>query len=128
MTWTIDSIERELLSAKIGTVAFPPSEVVDAANRAQKMLGNEWIAARTCNQKGLAQAMQIIGMGLRLRSVERLTRNRELLDKLRKQEASADAELTSIYLFSCHSPEIEIELFPPVGTRVADFRVRKGPE
>ena len=128
MTWTINQIERELLSAEIASIVFPESEVVDAVNRVQRMLGNEWIEAETRNQKGLAVAMRIIGMGLRLRTIEPVSQSKELLDKLRKRDTSADAELTAIRLLCSRFPEVEVELFPPVGNRVADFRVRKGPE
>lgn len=128
MTWTVDQIERELLSGEIGSIALPEPEVVDAVNRANRMLGNEWIEAETRNQKGLVPAMRIIGMGRRLRIIEPLPRNKELLDKLRKQDRSADAELTAIHLLCFRSREVEVELFPPVGNRVADFRVRKGQE
>jgi len=44
------------------SIAFPESEVVEAVNRAQRMLGNDWMEAETCNEKGLAPAMRIIGM------------------------------------------------------------------
>ena len=128
MTWTIDKIEHQLLSAEIGSVSFPASEVVDAVNRAEGLLGSAWIEAQTRNQKGLGPAMQIIGMGLRLKTVESLSGNKELLDKLRKQHPSTDAELTGIHLLSSRCPDVEVELFPPVGNRFADFRARRGSE
>jgi len=128
MAWTIDNIEHQLLSAEIDSVSFSASEIVDAVNRAERLLGKAWIEAQTRNQKGLGPAMQIIGMGLRLRTVESLPGNKELLDKLRKQDRSADAELTGIYLLSSRFADVEVELFPPVGNRVADFRARRGSE
>jgi hypothetical protein len=128
MTWTIDKIEHQLLSAEIGSVSFPASEVVDAVNRAEGLLGSAWIEAQTRNQKGLGPAMQIIGMGLRLKTVESLSGNKELLDKLRKQHPSADAELTGIHLLCSRCPDVEVELFPTVGNRFADFRARRGSE
>lgn len=128
MTWTIDKIEQHLLTAEIGSVVFPESDVVAAVNRAERMLGEEWIEAQTRNQKGLASAMRIIGMGLRLGTIEPLPGNQELLHKLRKQDLSADAELTAIHLLRSKFPGVEVELFPPVGNRVADFKVRNGSE
>jgi len=128
MHWTIDKIEQQLLAADINSVAFPAADVVKAVNRAERMLGASWIHAQSQSQKGLAPAMRIIGMGLRLATIEPLPRNEELLDKLRKQDPSADAELTGIHLLCSRSPDVEAELFPPVGNRVADFRVRRGPE
>jgi hypothetical protein len=67
-------------------------------------------------------------MGLRLRTIESLPGNKELLDKLGKQDPSADAELTGIHLLCSRFPDVEVELFPPVGNRFADFRVRRGSE
>ena len=128
MTWTVDKIEQQLLSGEIDSIVFPALDVVNAVNRAERMLGKEWIEAQTRNQKGLAPAMRIIGTGLRLRTVESLSGNKELIGKLRKEDTSADAELTAIHLLCSRSSEIEVQLFPSVGNRVADFRVRRGPE
>jgi hypothetical protein len=128
MPWTIDKIEQELLGAEIGSVVFPESDVVAAVNRAERMLGEVWIEAQTRNQQGLAAAMRIIGMGLRLETLDPLPGNIELIHKLRKQDASAEAELTAIHLLGSKSQDVEVELFPPVGNRIADFRVRSGSE
>jgi len=128
MTWTIEQIEHQILSVPMNSLVFEPPQVVAAVNRAERMLGADWIAAQMQNQKGLAPAMRIIGMGLRLATVDSLPRNRELLDKLRKQDSSADAELTAIHLLCSRLPDVGIELFPQVGSRVADFRVRRGQE
>ena len=128
MTWTVDKIEQQLLAAEIGSVNFPESNVVDAVNRAERILGEEWIEAQTRNQKGLASAMRIVGMGLRLGIIEHLPGNKELLHKLGKQDPSADSELTGIHLLRSKFPDVEVELFPSVGNRIADFRVRRGLE
>jgi hypothetical protein len=128
MTWTVEKIEEQLLAAEIGSVVFPESDVVDAVNRAERMLGEDWIEAQNRNQRGLASAMRIIGMGLRLGTIETLCGTRELLHKLRRQDPSADAELTGIHLLCSRFPDLEVELFPPVGNRFADFRARRGSE
>jgi hypothetical protein len=78
--------------------------------------------------KALVPAMRIVGMGLRLQAIEGLPGNEELLTKVRNLDSSAEAELTAIYLFRSGSRDVEIELFPPVGKRIADFRMRKGEE
>jgi hypothetical protein len=127
MTWTIEKIERDLLLAEVGTIVRPAGTIVEAVNRAERMLGTEWIASQSIH-KGLASAMRIVGMGLRLQAIEGLSRSNELLEKLSQLDSSADSELTGIYLFRSGSPCVEVELFPAVGTREADFRMRKGVE
>lgn len=126
--WTAAAIERDLLLGKINIIARPEWEVIDAIDRAQRKLGDDWIASQARNQKGLAPTMRIVGMGLRLHAVEKVPGSEELLTRLRGQDSSADAELTAVYLFRSGSRDIEIELFPPVGKRIADFRMRKGSE
>lgn len=126
-TWTVEKIERELLLADIETIVRPAQTIVEAINRAHRMLGAEWVASESIH-KGLASAMRIVGMGLRLETIEGLPRSEELLQKLRQQDSSADAELTGIHLLCSRSPDVAVELFPAVRTREADFRVRKGIE
>lgn len=127
-TWTAKTIERDLLSGKIGIIAHPESEVIEAVRRAQHLLGDDWIASQTRNQKGIVPAMQIIGMGLRLQAVDGIRGNEELLARIRHFDSSAEAELTAIYIFCSGSRGVEIELFPRVGRRIADFRMRIGIE
>jgi hypothetical protein len=128
MTWSVETVERNLLSGEICIIARPESEVIEAVERAQRLLGEDWIASQVRNQKGLAVAMRIVGMGLRLQGIEGLPGNEELLTKIRILDSSAEAELTAIYLFRSGSCDVEVELFPPVGNRIADFRMRKGKE
>jgi hypothetical protein len=128
VTWTVDTVERDLLSGEINVIAQPRSEVIEAVERTQQLLGEDWVTSQTRNQKGLVPAMRVVGMGLRLHAIEGLAGNEELLTKVRNLDSSAEAELTAIYLFRSRSSDVEIELFPPVGKRIADFRMRKGKE
>jgi hypothetical protein len=127
MTWTVEKIERELLLADIGSIVRPAQTIVEAIERTDRMLGAEWIASQSVH-KGLASAMRIVGMGLRLQTIEGLRRSEELLHKLCQYDSSADAELTGIYLLRSGAPNVVVELFPTVGAREADFRVRRGIE
>jgi hypothetical protein len=69
--------------------------------------------------------MRLIGTGLRLPSVENLPRAEELIINLRRGEQNTDAELTAIHLFRSTVPAAQLELYPSVGQREADFRVRE---
>jgi len=127
MAWSVVDIEDNLLLGKMDTIAMPPDTVVDAINRAESVLGHEWVASES-RAKGLAPTMGIVGIGRRLVSLEGVRSSEELIKKIRCGDPSADAELTAIYLFRSHDPLLELELFPSVGSRIADFRLRKGEE
>jgi len=72
--------------------------------------------------------MDIVGTGLRLACLEGLAKSEKLLEQIRRRDSSADAELTAIYLLRSSETCADLELYPAVGTRQADFRVRKGAE
>jgi hypothetical protein len=127
MEWSIEEIERDLLHGKITAIALPREEIVGAVNRVDDVLGTEWIRSES-SAKGLFPAMRIIAMGLRLASLERVGESEELIEQIRRKDPSAEAELTAIYLFWSNDPLVELELHPAVGSREADFRLRKGTE
>jgi len=62
-------------------------------------------------------------MGQRLASLDGVLRSERIIAKIQRGDSSAEAELTAIYLVR-HKQEVEVELEPPAGTRLADFRVR----
>lgn len=125
MAWSIDRIEKELLLCPASTVALSLETLVAAVNRVERNLGAEWIDSEISQVKGLSIAMRVIGMGLRLPAIENLPRADQLITKLRRRDQNADAELTAIYLFRSTAPSAQLELYPPVGQREADFRVRE---
>jgi hypothetical protein len=127
MDWTIEDVEQKLLNGKIDTIAIPPATILEAVNRAETVLGSEWIAS-VGSAKGLAPAMDIVGTGLRLACLEGLAESEKLIEQIRRKDSSADAELTAIYLFRSSVPRVELELYPAVGARQADFRVRRSAE
>lgn len=67
-TWTVEIIERDLLPGETSIIARPESEAAEAVGQAQRLLGDDWVASLTRNQKGLVPAMRIVGIGLRLRT------------------------------------------------------------
>jgi len=127
MAWSIEEFERDLLGGKTDTIALPPATILETVNRAETVLGSEWIMSFGF-AKGLLSAMDVIGAGLRLASLEGVADSDKLIEGIRRKESSADAELTAIYLLRSGHPLPELELYPPVGTRRADFRLRRGTE
>jgi hypothetical protein len=125
MAWSIERIEIELLRCKLDVVALPAEVAVAAVNRVEQVLGTGWIEAETASAKGIVPAMQVVGMGLRLASLENLAASEELITNLRRNDQNAEAELTGIHLFRSAEASAQIDLHPAVGNRRADFRVRK---
>jgi hypothetical protein len=127
MAWSIADVEQKLLNGNIDTIAMPAEMILEAVNRAENVLGPEWMAACS-SAKGLAPTLDIIGTGFRLASIDSLAGSEKLIKQIRRKDQSADAELTAIHLFRSNDPVIELELYPAVGFRKADFRVRRGAE
>ena len=63
-------------------------------------------------------------MGEQLAALEGVARSERLIEKIRRHDISAEAEPAAIYLVR-YAKDIEIELEPPVGERLADFRARE---
>lgn len=127
MNWSIDDIEKNLLGQRVSVIAIPPDVIANAVNRVEAMLGHDWIIVEM-NAKGIAPAMAVIGMGLQLGSLKGLANTEALVSNLRRQDQNAEAELTALYLIRAQDSSLEFELEPTVGTRKADFRVRKAAE
>jgi len=127
MSWSVARIEKEILHSGLDTLAFPPETIVSAVERVESVLGTQWLASATA-AKGIAPAMNVIAMGLRLPVLEGIPQSQALVRRLRQNEQSAAAELTAIYLFRSRDHSLTFELQPDVGSRKADFRVRRGSE
>ncbi len=65
-------------------------------------------------------------MGRRLAVLDGIAGTAELIDHIQRGDDAAEAELTAIFLIRSHRMTAQVELYPPVGNRVADFRVRDG--
>ncbi len=127
MIWSMHDIEKSLLGQKASAIALTPDLIVDAVNRVETILGHDWILD-VATATGIAPAMEIIGMGLRLAALDSLINTETLVSNLRRRGQNAEAELTALYLISAQNSPLELELGPSVGTRKADFRVRKAGE
>src|ERR1700719_1165491 len=124
MPWSVADVEGKLLNGKIASIAMAPEAILEAIGRAEKVLGPDWITS-TASSKGLAPTMEIVGTGLRLECLAGVVGAQKLIDQLRRCDSSADAELTAVYVFRSYDPAASVELYPEIGARRADFRVRR---
>jgi len=123
VNWSAEDIEKGFLNGKLDALALSPETVVSAFDRVEKLLGPKWISSET-SATGIAPAMGVIGMGLRLAALEGIAQTERLLERILEGDRSAEAELTSVYLIRSYAPSAELQLHPKVGHRSADFRVR----
>ncbi|MGB8065889.1 MAG: hypothetical protein WCF26_28660 [Candidatus Sulfotelmatobacter sp.] len=127
MGWSIDEIETNFLRGKIDTLALAPEVALPSFERVERLLGREWILSEMTGA-GLGPTMRVIGMGLRLAYLEEIDQTEELIKHIRRRDQNADAELTAIYLIRSSRTSAQFQLYPEVGIRKADFRVRDGDE
>jgi len=125
VAWTIERIESELVLVKSTDLIWAPEVIVAAVNRVEDLLGPNWIQSQTRGAKGLAVGVPIVQIGIELKCLERARNSELLLDELRRDTASAFAELSAIYLLRSKHPNVGLELYPLVGTRRPDFRIRE---
>jgi hypothetical protein len=132
--WTWEEINTDWLLGN--QLALPAGEVVAAFNRADRVLGREWIAASRIHSgfpvRGTSPTLHVVTTGQMLASLEGASGTDELIKKLRSGDASAFAELTAVHLIRSGEPDATIELGPiaQVGerNRKPDFRIRQGGE
>ena len=125
--WTMDAVEREWL--RWGRIAYQPRDVVDAFNVVERTLGRAWMeASRTFDGMvalGPHSTAAIVDMGQRLASLEGVVGAEELITRLKRNDESANAELTAVHLLRRDRPSAEVELSPEVkvgaGSRKPDF-------
>lgn len=127
MGWSIDEIETNFLQGKIDTLAVAPEVLLVSFERVESILGRDWILSQM-SSTGLAPTMHVFGMGLRLAALERIAEVEQLIEHVRRGDQNADAELTAIHLIRSSRPSAHFQLYPEVGSRKADFRVRNNDE
>jgi hypothetical protein len=131
MAWTLTEIENDWLGGGAGSVAslaLSPEATVAAFDRVESTLGRAWIDECRISGgmvvRGTAPTLRVVNMGRRLVVLEGLLGTEELIEHIRRGDESAEAELTAIFLIRSQRITAQVELYPPVGDRVADFRVR----
>jgi hypothetical protein len=128
MTWSLEDIERDWIGGKASALAASPDSVVAAFDRTERLLGREWIEKSRIMFGnifwGSAPTLRVVNMGQKLAVLENVTDPQRLLDRIRNGDPSAEGELTAIYLLRSRNPDVAVELYPKVGEREADCRVR----
>jgi hypothetical protein len=126
VNWTTEIITRDWLGG--AAIAVPSEDVLSAFFRCERMLGSDWIERARAGTPGTMPTLNVVAMGQRLAYIENLPNNGTLIERLRKGEAAAHAELRAICVLSVASrPEIELYPTALVGKseRVPDFRARR---
>jgi hypothetical protein len=130
-TWTWDEINTDwLLGAQI---AVSPDEAIAAFNRAERILGRNWIEVSRTDSgvqvRGTSPTLHVVTIGQMLANVEGFNGAPELIEKFRKGDASAFAELTAVHLIRAAALTATFELGPiaQVGarSRKPDLRTRQ---
>lgn len=124
VTWTIEEIEREW-----GATAPFPEIVVDAFERAERVLGRDWIESTRLipggQVSGPSALLKVVSMGGQLSVLEAVKGAERLVAKLKSHDSSAEAELTAMHLLHGRNKESEIEYEPDTANgRKSDFRIR----
>ena len=113
MSWRFEEIQQDWLAGS--SLAFTPETMVAAFERAERILGLEWI----CNSRvqrgnlvrGALPTFVIVSKGVRLASIEDLADTDRLIKGLKANDPSADSELTAIHLLRDKHP-LEAQLYP----------------
>ncbi len=129
--WAWDDINNDwLVGSKL---VLSQEEIVEAFNRVEQMLGREWIEASRITSgaiaRGSAPTLRVVSMGQRLSALEGVPDGVEkLIERIRRGDHSAEAELTAIYLLRYRRAPAIVDLYPKVDEREADLRIRKDKE
>lgn len=120
----MEEIERDW-----GATGPFPEIIVDAFERAEKILGQDWVSSTRRVSGGQVMGpgplLTVVSMGGRLTALENVKNAEKLIAKLRKHDTSAEAELTAMYLLYIRNKKAKIEYEPSnrKGGKV-DFRIR----
>jgi hypothetical protein len=128
MAWSLEDIERGWIGGDVSALAVPSSSVVAAFDLTERYLGRMWIEKARIGSGnitwGPVPTLRIVNMGQKLAVLNNVNAPERLLDRIRNDDLSAEGELTAIYLLRCRNPGAAVELYPKVGEREADFRVK----
>ncbi len=130
MPWTWDEI-TSLWLRDGPTLEPPPTWWVDQFNVVERYFGREWINQTRfqvgVESWGVGPAAYVASQGMRLTSLDGVFGAANLIEKLRRREAAAWAELTAIWLLRQNDPPVEVEVEPALSgwSYVPDFRARR---
>jgi hypothetical protein len=128
MSWNFEEISKDWIAGSV--IAASPEEVVAAFDRCEQAFGRDWINQTRGQFSGADPTLRIVTLGQRLASLNGVKATDQLIEKLRKHDTSAAAELHAIHLLCSSTEQTAVELFPTVivggRERQPDFRVRRG--
>jgi hypothetical protein len=105
-TW--QEIEQDWLGGSSG-LAAAADDVVVAFNTVAAYFGRDWVEASRARSggptRGMWPTLHIVALGRRFAALDGIPNSQVLLDKLRRHQPDAIAELTSIYLIRAGNPE-----------------------
>jgi hypothetical protein len=128
MGWILEDIERDWITGSVSKLAAAPDSVVKAFDLTERILGRQWIEKSRVIMgnvvRGCSPTLRIVNMGQKLEVIEDVSGREKLLDRIRNGDISAEGELTAVYLLRSRNPLVAVELYPKVGEREADFRMK----
>jgi hypothetical protein len=128
--WVIEDILRDWMPE--GVIALAPHVVVAAFNRAETVLGRDWVEACGANMRGPISTLSVVRVGQMLAALDGVAGREMLVNKLRQHDSSAMAELTALHFLRGDRPHIEAQVYPRIsigsGYGEPDLRVREGQE
>jgi hypothetical protein len=126
MIW--EQIERDWLGG--GRIAMPPEAAVEAFNRAESVLGSNWMSqcrGLTGTGSGISPTLSVINTGQRLAVLDGVGGTDHLSEKIHQGDHSASAELTAIFLLKSGRSDTCVELEPEIpisgSKKKPDFRI-----
>jgi hypothetical protein len=125
MAWTIEEIEKDWLASD--RIAVSAENVVAAFERCERVLGRDWIYARHAVEVVGGLTLGVVTTGQRLASLDGVANTGDLVEKLRRGDRSAAAELHALHLLRFRQ-SAAAEMYPPVARdgktdRIPEFRV-----
>jgi len=117
-----------------GQIAVSSELAVEAFNRAERLLGKEWVESTRAGPggatiSGTSPTLHVISIGQELASLEGIANVDKLINSVRNGDSAARAELTAISILRDGDLSIQVELYPRVSIgnrqREPDFRIRK---
>jgi hypothetical protein len=125
MTWTIEEIEKEWLAGH--RIAVSREDMLEAFERCERILGRDWIETRRADALGISRTLAVVRMGQRLVSLDGAANTGELVEKLRRGDPSAAAELHALHLLVRFGAPLTAEMYPAgcvaQSNRTPDIRI-----
>jgi hypothetical protein len=125
MSWTYEEIRSPNFLGE-GLLNIPPSEIVDAFDLCEKLLGLDWIYASFAAGSGAYPTLQVVSAGKNLSCLGEVKGAQNLIEKIKGGELYAIAELKAVNLLRTPGDAVELEPLIRVGNRRCDFRIRRG--